>query len=513
MWVVPSSIRSAFFQASECLTRESTPDLSSWASEAERSCSLNGKHTRYRSWLRAWKTDQYLQRLSGLAISVNSMQENFEAWWIASLADSRARTFHWPASAPDSTANAAASFSSCSALPKIAVRDTSFWRTSQASLVPPPPLWTKPKGLSTSARPPASWENWPTPNAMDHNMTNQPRTDGGQVQLTNAAGMWMTPNVPNGGRSVSAELVASKGTTADGEKRTVGLESQTKYWATPDCNTSTYSNGKMGPNIREQAASWNANSAATNSQNAADATDAPTANATGWPTQRGSDGIKGGPNQAGSKGDLMLPSAQWPTPSAAVMNDGESPATWHARAALLKEKHGNGNGAGLPLTVAAAQWPTPRTTDTNQGRGAELIGTAYYRPSPALKSGILVGQANLSDVVQQWPTPAARDSKGANSEQHALVTGGGRKHMDQLSNFVAHSSHQAQPMPDGPTSSPDGHGSPQPSTKRLNPYFTEWLMGWPAGWSSATALPASSAAAMESYRFRLRQQLSCLFTE
>jgi len=53
MWVVPSSIRSAFFQASECLTRESTPDLSSWASEAERSCSLNGKHTRYRSWLRA----------------------------------------------------------------------------------------------------------------------------------------------------------------------------------------------------------------------------------------------------------------------------------------------------------------------------------------------------------------------------------------------------------------------------------------------------------------------------
>ena len=39
------------------------------------------------------------------------------------------------------------------------------------------------------------------------------------------------------------------------------------------------------------------------------------------------------------------------------------------------------------------------------------------------------------------------------------------------------------------------------------------LMGWPAGWSSATALPASSAAAMESYRFRLRQQLSCLFTE
>ena len=57
--------------------------------------------------------------------------------------------------------------------------------------------------------------------------------------------MWLTPNVPNGGRSVSPELVAN------------------------------------------------------------------------WPTPRATDGTKGGPNQAGSKGDLMLPSAaaQWPTPA------------------------------------------------------------------------------------------------------------------------------------------------------------------------------------------------------
>lgn len=36
-----------------------------------------------------------------------------------------------------------------------------------------------------------------------------------------------------------------------------------------------------------------------------------------WPTPRATDGTKGGPNQAGSKGDLMLPSAaaQWPTPA------------------------------------------------------------------------------------------------------------------------------------------------------------------------------------------------------
>ena len=222
------------------------------------------------------------------------------------------------------------------------------------------------------------------------------------ANLSRDAAMWLTPNVPNGGRSVSAELVASKGTTEDGEKRTVGLESQTKYWATPDCNTSTYSNGKMGPNLREQTS--------------------------GWATPRGTDGTKGGPNQAGSKGDLMLPSA-----------------------------------------------------------------------------------------AAQWPTPAARDSKGPNSEQHATITGGGRKHMDQLANFVAHTPLDClRPDPqtdDGTQSLPPNPGAHPPSTKRLNPYFTEWLMGWPAGWTSATALPASSAAAMVSYRSRLQQRLSYLFAE
>ncbi len=258
--------------------------------------------------------------------------------------------------------------------------------------------------------------------------------------------MWMPTNVPNGGRHVPPELVASKGTMEDGTKRTVGLESQTKYWSTPKANDAEKrGNVAHRPHMPELVGQAQA-----------------------WPTPKGTDGTKGGPNQAGSKGDLMLPSAaaQWPTPSAAVINDGESPETWHARAALLKEKHRNGNGAGLPLTVAAVQ----------------------------------------------WPTPAARDSKGANSAEHALITGGGRKHMDQLSNFVAHSSHLAQPMPDGPPSCESGPASPQPSTKRLNPAFGEWLMGWPVGWTIADP-SASSASETALWRSALQQQLSCLFNE
>lgn len=89
--------------------------------------------------------------------------------------------------------------------------------------------------------------------------------------------------------------------------------------------------------------------------------------------------------------------------------------------------------------------------------------------------------------------------------------------MDQLANFVAHTPleflPQAQPTPDGPESLPPSPGAGLPSTKRLNPYFTEWLMGWPEGWTSATERPASSAAGMALYRCKLQQQLSCLFAE
>lgn len=102
----------------------------------------------------------------------------------------------------------------------------------------------------------------------------------------------------------------------------------------------TYSNGLMGPNIREQASAWLTPNAHDGRRPGADMKSTQGANlsrdAAARPTPRSSDGTKGGPNQAGSKGDLMLPSA-----------------------------------------------------------------------------------------AAQWPTPAARDAKGANSEEHAMVTGGG----------------------------------------------------------------------------------------
>ena len=113
----------------------------------------------------------------------------------------------------------------------------------------------------------------------------------------------------------------------------------------------------------------------------------------------------------------------------------------------------------------------------------------------------------LESQTRHWPTPAARDGKGANSESHALVTGGGRKHMDQLANFVAYSP-QARTIRDGQKSSDTAPISP----RRLNPIFASWLMGWPLTWTIADP-HASSASATALWRSALRSRLSSCFGE
>lgn len=180
---------------------------------------------------------------------------------------------------------------------------------------------------------------------------------------------------------------------------------------------------------------------------------------------RANDSEKRGTVAERSTPELVSMTQHWPTPSAAVTNLTESPESWQARADGLKEKHGNGNGAGMPLTVAASA----------------------------------------------WPTPASRDQKGENSIEH-MTNGGGRiMHIDRLPNFVMyHFSHRDQTMTDGPQSLQQDPTSPL--RLRLNPQFVDWLMGWLPGMTS-TEPTACDAEAMASFRSRLGSHLSYLLGE
>jgi len=365
-------------QVSECLVKDCEPGSPTWAARIAPLHTLSGKHTPPASWLRAWKKAPWMRHLSGPTYSPSTAQLGV-AQWIASLRASRAKTCHSPADAQGSTAHAPACSSISSILPTLAVRDACFWRTSQASLLPPPPLWTKPKGLSTSARPPASWENWPTAGGMRNGSLFQRPTwvpvmagRGGSAgpgdnwtpptalersgqgernsALTLDVKMWLTPNVPNGGRSVSPELVASKGMTEDGQKRTVGLESQPRYWPTPQVGTGDNSHGQISGDFRNRMEEI----------------------LVSWPTPRANDAEKRGQVSMREFPELVSAAQHWPTPAA---RDSKGPNS---------EQHATVTGGGQEA----------------YGSTSQLCGLFAPGPADPRWAGILGGNPQLAPALE-----------------------------------------------------------------------------------------------------------------
>ncbi len=418
-----------------------------------------------------------MQRLYGSAIFEPCPTADFVAWWTQSLRDSPAKTSPSPARALGSMGAAPACSSTSSTPPTLAVRGASLWRTSLASLLPPPPLWTKPKALSKSERPPESWENWPTAGGMRNGSLFQrptwaPRMGGNDGSASRGDG-WMTPDVPNGGRKLDAETIARKGTRADGTKAQVGLENQTRMWMTPKAKTATdqeytRDGGVKGKERLTLAGQATARQAPwpTPSQRDGDPRRAPThPESDAWKNKV----ARGSVNSAGMlSDDLSSLAASWPTPTSS--NGGAN---------SNRDERGN---VGADLKEASQQWPTPRATTRAGDSGSAQ--RQEQGPNPG-----------LYDMARNWPTPASRDYRSPNAESYE-DRGGGTKG-EQLQNFVEHrfSSLQAPPIPDGLPSSPTTRTSPL----RLNPLFGAWLMGWPSTWTIAEP-HASSALATESFR-------------
>lgn len=89
-----------------------------------------------------------------------------------------------------------------------------------------------------------------------------------------------------------------------------------------------------------------------------------------------------------------------------------------------------GNGHQFTIAEQAEHWATPSVPNGGRSMPAEDV-IAKGATSRGKR------QVDLGSQTAHWPTPAARDYKGENGEDH-LTNGTGRKHLDQLPNFVAH---------------------------------------------------------------------------
>lgn len=106
--------------------------------------------------------------------------------------------------------------------------------------------------------------------------------------------------------------------------------------------------------------------------------------------------------------------------------------------------------------LSPEMWATPRTTDVTGGpRQLDEKGRRVSKSNPKLKFG-----ANLADQVKMWPTPRAseyKDTGPVGSKSHT--------HMKDRKYLCAAVKETAQP------------------SGKLNPAWTEWLMGYPIGWT------------------------------
>jgi len=143
------------------------------------------------------------------------------------------------------------------------------------------------------------------------------------------------------------------------------------------------------------------------------------------PTTRATDGTKGGPNQRGSSGDLMLPSAVHqlddgdallPTPNPFHSGNTESPDEWLLRRAEVQERTGTRHGPalsvvawsiqeGLPLVQAGEGPQRVEPGSDKWGPYAAAVHRAelaFGRPAPDPTEVGPKGNTRLSARFDEW---------------------------------------------------------------------------------------------------------------
>jgi hypothetical protein len=122
---------------------------------------------------------------------------------------------------------------------------------------------------------------------------------------------------------------------------------------------------------------------------------------------------------------------------------------------------------------AGKRWPTPT---------APRSGSDEAKETHSLGSSGSVSPS-LPALTASWPTPQARDGKGA-------FTGHRQGSRDLPGQATGYHSGRQPPAT-------DRRGSRSSMRMVLNPPFVEWLMGWPIGWTDCTR---SATASCRSWR-------------
>ena len=109
-------------------------------------------------------------------------------------------------------------------------------------------------------------------------------------------------------------------------------------------------------------------------------------------------------------------SSGWPTPAANTY--GENLEREMARRARLKEKHGNGNGAGMTIALAAQMtgWPTPTANTYWEDLDKGMARRERLKEKHGNGNGAGMTIA-LAAQMAGWPTPQMRDFRSGGEDR------------------------------------------------------------------------------------------------
>ena len=134
--------------------------------------------------------------------------------------------------------------------------------------------------------------------------------------------------------------------------------------------------------------------------------------------------------------------------------------------------------------------PTPNTMDKMPPKSEEALnreakGTRKGRRQPCnLRDWVAVQEG-----FRMWPTPTARDHKGANSMEHLKQPKepGNQHHVGQMANAVKLYTTPCAADATGTTGGANRRSLRTEVAGQLNPMWVEWLMGFQIGWTDLNA--------------------------